>query len=76
METAAEVLLIIVSSILAVFLVLLCITLISFIRFLRRADQMANQVESAADAIRRSATAVPFVKLITNVISRANGRKG
>ena len=76
METAANVLLIIVSAILAVFLLLLSITLIFFIKFLRKADDVANSVESAAAAFRRSATAMPWIKLITNVIARTRGRKG
>ncbi|HLG91103.1 MAG TPA: hypothetical protein VI336_03050 [Candidatus Saccharimonadales bacterium] len=76
METAANVLLIIVSAILAVFLLLLSITLIFFIKFLRKADDVANSVESAAAAFRRSATAMPWIRLITNVIARTRGRKG
>jgi hypothetical protein len=70
METAAQVLLIIVSSVLAVFLILLSITLIFFIRFLRKADDVANSVEAAAIAFKRSATAMPFVRLLTNLMTR------
>lgn len=75
MDTAAEVLLIIVSSVLSVFLVLLSIALIYFIRLLKKADEVANSVESAATAVRRSASAAPFVKLINNIISRPRDRK-
>ncbi|HSX18011.1 MAG TPA: hypothetical protein VLE51_01485 [Candidatus Saccharimonadales bacterium] len=75
METAAEILLIIVSSVLAVFLILLSIALIFFIRFLRRADHVANSVESAATAVRRSASAMPLIRLVTNIISRKRGGK-
>ncbi len=76
METAAQVLLIIVSIVLAVFLLLLSITLVFFIKFLRKADDVANSVESAATAFRRSAAAMPWVRLVTNIITRTRGRKG
>lgn len=75
METAAQVLLIIVSVILAVFLLLLSITLVFFIKFLRKADDVANSVESAAAAFRKSAAAMPWIRLITNIITRTRGRK-
>jgi len=74
-ETAAEILLIIVSSVLAVFLILLSITLIFFIKFLRKADDVASSVESAATAFRRSVSAMPFIRLLTNIITRSRGRK-
>lgn len=76
METAAYILLIIVSAILAVFLLLLSLTLIFFIKFLRKADDVANSVGSAATAFKRSAAVLPFVKLLTNIITRSRGRKG
>lgn len=76
MDTAAEVLLIIVSSVLAVFLILLGVALIYFIRFLRKADDVANSVESAAAAVKRGATAVPVVKILTNIFAHRRGRKG
>lgn len=76
METAAQVLLIIVSAILAVFLLLLSIALVFFIKFLRKADDVASSVESAATAFRRSAMAMPWIRLVTNIISRTRGRKG
>ena len=77
MDTAAEVLLIIVSSVLAVFLILLSITLIYFIRFLRRADRVADSVESAATAVKRSASAMPFARLLSDIImgKRRKGKK-
>lgn len=76
METAAQVLLIIVSAVLAVFLLLLSITLIFFIKFLRKADDVASGIESAATAFRRSVTAMPWIRLVTNIITRTRGRKG
>lgn len=75
METAAQVLLIIVSVVLAFFLLLLSITLVFFIKFLRKADDVANSVESAAAAFRRSATAMPWIRLVTNLITRTRTRR-
>jgi len=75
MDTAAEVLLIIVSTVLSVFLIIFSIALIYLIRLLKKADDVANSVESAATAVKRSASAMPFVKLLTNIISRPRNRK-
>ncbi len=82
MDTAAEVLLIIVSSVLALFLILLSIAAIYTIRTLKtinkmadRAEEVASRVESAADALRNTATAVPLVKVISNLLSWSNRRK-
>ncbi len=76
MDTTAEVLLIIVSSVLAVFLVVLSIALIFIIRFLKRADDVANSVESAADAVKKSAAAMPLVRLLTNIFVRKRSGRG
>ncbi|MBI4033577.1 hypothetical protein HY379_01120 [Candidatus Saccharibacteria bacterium] len=76
METAAWVLLIIVSAILTVFLLLLSISLIFFIRLMRKADNVADSFESAATAFRRSASLMPWAKLIAKVIARKRNRKG
>ena len=75
MSTAAEVLLIIVSATLSVFLIILAAALIFVIRILRRAEHVADSVESAATAVRRSASAMPFIRLFTNIISRSKKRK-
>ncbi|MEX2006940.1 MAG: hypothetical protein WD877_02130 [Candidatus Saccharimonadales bacterium] len=75
METAAQVLLIIVSAILAIFLLALVILAVYIIKFLRRADQVADSFESAATAIRRSASAMPFVRLATNLFNKSRKRK-
>ena len=76
MDDAAEALLIIVSATLTVFLILLSVALIYFIRLLRKADQVADSVESAATAFRRSAAAMPWVKLFNNVFNRSRRKKG
>jgi hypothetical protein len=75
METAAQILLIVVSSVLAVFLVLMSIALVYFIKFLRKADDVANSVESAASTFKRSMTVMPLVRLVTNIINGKRGRK-
>ena len=77
MDTAAETLLIIVSSVLSVFLILLSIALIYFIRLLKKADHVANTVESAASAVKQSATtAAPLTKLFASLFSKQReGRK-
>ncbi|KKU19895.1 MAG: hypothetical protein UX30_C0006G0025 [Candidatus Saccharibacteria bacterium GW2011_GWA2_46_10] len=70
MDTAAEVLLIIVSSVLAVFLIIAAFALIYAIRLMRRADQVADSVESAASAVRKGAAAMPFIRLISAIVNR------
>lgn len=76
MDTAAEALLIVVSATLTVFLILFCIALVYFIRLLKKADHVANSVESAASAVKRSATtAAPLTKLFTNLFSKSSERK-
>lgn len=75
MATAAEILVIIVSSVLAVFLILLSVSLLYFIKFLRKADNVADSVESAATAVRRSASAMPLVRLLTNLFKIRKDKK-
>lgn len=75
MEDTALILLIVVSATLSVFLILLGTVAIYALKMLRRAERVADSVESAASAVRRGATAMPFVKLITNVVSRTHNRK-
>lgn len=70
MDSASQVLLIIVSSVLAVFLILSGVAVIYVIRVLKRAEQMADSVESAANAVKRGATAAPFIKIISKLVSR------
>ncbi len=74
MDTAAETLLIIVSSVVSVFLILLSVALIYLIKFLRRADHVADSVESAADAIKKGAYAMPFVRGLAKLKSKRGRR--
>lgn len=76
MDTAAEILLIVVSSVLSVFLILLCVGAIYFIRVLKRVNQMADRaehmassVENAAEAVKNSAAVMPLIRLIAKVVS-------
>lgn len=81
METAAETLLIIVSSVLALFLIILSVAAIYLIRLVKRVNQMADRaehmassVENAAEAIKNTAVAFPLVRLITKVVSVTHKR--
>ncbi len=73
MDSAAQVLLIIVSSVLVVFLIILSVALIYLIRVLKKAELMANSVESAATAVKRGVAAAPFIKIIGKLVSRKRG---
>ena len=82
METAAQTLLIVVSSILSVFLIILCVGTIYVIRVVKRLNQMADRaehvassVESAAEAVKNTAAAMPLVRLIAKVVAVAQGKK-
>jgi len=70
MDTAAQILLIIVSAVLTIFLIVLIITGVYAIKLLRRAEQVADRVESAANAVKHGATAMPFVRLIAKLINK------
>ena len=86
METAAEVLLIIVSSVLAIFLVILIIAGVYLIRVLREAHRLAvkaedavQRVESAASTLGRTLSPVAAWKLIGGIFnqgSRDRRKKG
>ncbi len=82
MDTAAQVLLIIVSATLAVFLVTLSIALYYLISFLRdvkrisgRADSVASAVESAAHAFERTASPLAILKLVGGIINKVHSGK-
>lgn len=85
MDTASEVLLIIVSSVLSVFLIVLIITLGYFISILKqvkriteRAENMADTMESAAENIKNASSRVAVFKMIAKLVETAakNGKKG
>lgn len=74
MDTAAQALLIIVSSVLAVFLIILSVALIFLIRIFKRAAAVADSVESAATAVRKGATAMPVINLLNKIINKKSRR--
>lgn len=75
METAAETLLIIVSAVLAVFLIIFSVALIYLIRVFKRAAEVADSVESAASAVKKGVAAMPVINLVSKIISRKRGSK-
>lgn len=86
MENSADILLIIVSSVLSVFLILLIVLLIYLIslarqikRLVQKAENVAINVEAAAQAFERSATPIAMLKVIGNIfeqIMNVKKRKG
>jgi cytoskeletal protein RodZ len=82
MDTAAEVLLIIVSSVLSIFLVVLIIAGVWFIKVLKQtrklmehAENVADSVEAAASAFERTATPLSVLKIISGIIGQASRQK-
>lgn len=82
MNTAAEVLLIVVSSILSVFLILLIVVLSYVIPIMRRAkkfvdhaENVADSVEAAASAFKKTATPVAIFKFISKIVAHSQKRK-
>ncbi|HEU5004618.1 MAG TPA: hypothetical protein VFT49_00845 [Candidatus Saccharimonadales bacterium] len=82
MNTAALVLLIIVSSVLSVFLVFLIVALGYFISVLKqvkritaRAESVADTVESAASAFERASSPIAVIKLIGKIVEQTAGFK-
>jgi uncharacterized membrane protein len=84
MDTASEVLLIIVSSILAIFLIILIAAIVYVLKILRqvkriteRAETVAGSVEAAATAFGKTATPLAVLRIIGKIVSQANqSRKG
>jgi len=84
MNTASEVLLIIVSAILAIFLLVLIAATIYVVKILRqvkriteRAETVAGSVEAAASAYGRTAAPLAVLKIIGKIVKQSNRtRKG
>lgn len=84
MENASEILLIIVSSVLAIFLIMLIVVIVYLLsvlrhvkRILQRAENVAINVEAAAEAFERSASPIAAIKVISNIIKQAaKSKKG
>jgi len=86
MDTAAEILVIIVSSVLAIFLLVLIVIAIYTVKILKqvrritdRAENVAGSVEAAASAFERTASPLAMLKIISGIVKTANkarSRKG
>ncbi len=86
MNTASEILVIIVSSVLAIFLIVLIIVLIQASKLIKqvkrvtvRAENVADSMEAAASAFERTASPIAIIKIIGNIIdqtTRSRKRKG
>jgi len=79
MNTASEVLLIIVSAILGIFLLVLIAAVIYVIKILRqvkritaRAETVAGSVEAAATAFGKTATPLAVLRIIGKIVNQAN----
>jgi hypothetical protein len=86
MNTASEVLVIIVSSVLAIFLLVLIVALVYAVKILKvvrritaRAENVAGTMEAAASAFERTASPLAVLKVVANIVeqaSRIRKRKG
>jgi len=79
MDTAAEVLLIVVSSALTIFLIVTIVALVYVIKILKQVKRVTEQAENAVDSIESAAetfknTASPLavLKLIGKIVSQAS----
>lgn len=78
MDTAAETLLIVVSSVLSVFLILAIIALVYVIKILKqirriseKAENVAESVESAANTFEKTASPLAILKIIGSIVDNA-----
>lgn len=78
MDTASEVLLIIVSAVLAIFLIILIAAVIYVLKILRqvkriteRAETVAGSVEAAANAFGKTATPLAVLRIISKIVSQS-----
>jgi uncharacterized protein YoxC len=79
MDTAAEVLLIVVSSALTIFLIVLIVALVFVIKILKQVKRVTEQaenavdsIESAANTIKNTASPLAILKLVGNIVSQAS----
>ncbi len=78
MNTASEVLVIIVSSVLAIFLITLIVALVYVVKILKqvrqiteRAQSVAGSVEAAASTFERAASPLAVLKIIGSIVNHA-----
>jgi hypothetical protein len=79
METASWILLIVVSSALTIFLIVLIVATSYFIGILKQvkritmqAENAVDSLESAASTLRNSASPLAVLKLVGNIVSQAS----
>jgi sensor histidine kinase YesM len=79
METASWVLLIVVSSALTLFLIVLIVAIVYFIGILKQVKRITAQAESAVDSleaaastIQKTASPLAVLKLIGNIVNQAS----
>lgn len=82
MNTAANILLIIVSSVLSLFLILTIIALVKFIQVLHslkhiaaQAEKLADSAEAVGEFFRKSAGPMALGRLVSNVIESVREHK-
>ncbi len=82
MNSAANILLIIVSSVLSLFLILAIVVLIKFIQILHslkhiaaKAEKLADSAEAVGEFFRKSAGPMALGRLVTNVIESVRQHK-
>ena len=82
MDTATQILVIIISAVLGIFLVLFIIALVYVIgiahrvkEIVSRAESVAGSVEAAASAFEKTATPLAVLKLVSNIVAHAQKRK-
>ena len=85
MDTATQILVIITSSVLVVFLILAIIATVYFIKLMKvvrqiaeHAENVAESMQSAADTFKKTATPLAFLKVLGNIVEHASRarRKG
>jgi competence protein ComGC len=79
METASWVLLIIVSSILAIFLIVAIVATVYVVKILKQvkriteqAENVVDSVESAAHTFEKAASPLAILKLVGNIVEQAS----
>ncbi len=82
MDTAAQALLIIVSSVLSIFLIVGIVALVYLVKVLKqirriteKAENVAESVESAANTFERTASPLAILKVIGSIIDNASKMK-
>jgi predicted PurR-regulated permease PerM len=83
METASWILLIVVSSVLAIFLIVLIVAIVYVINILKQvkklveqAENVVDSVESAASSFERTVSPLTVFKIVGNIVEQASRMGG